>query len=38
MVRVGSLDHEPTPAVARHTLDERLAETMAGNREKQLQD
>lgn len=38
LLRIGSLDYEPSPAVLRHTLDERLAETMAGNRERQLQD
>ena len=34
LLRVGSLDYDPAPAVLRHTLDERLTETMAGNRER----
>lgn len=38
LLRIGSVDYEPQPAVMRHTLDERLKETMAGNKASMLEE
>lgn len=36
LVRLGALEYEPSPAVKKHTLDERLQETMNGNKASEL--
>lgn len=36
LVRLGALEYEPSPGVKKHTLDERLQETMNGNKAAEL--
>jgi superfamily I DNA and/or RNA helicase len=38
IVRLGALEYDPSPEVKKHTLDERLQETMNGNKAAKLKD
>jgi hypothetical protein len=36
ILRIGAMEYEPSPEVKRHTLDERLSETLNGNKQADL--
>jgi len=38
LLRIGAVEYEPSPEVKRHTLDDRLTQTLSGNKAHELKE